>query len=150
MRFLRVGRFWIMDSGQKGNWGGVFTMPDKVSHIFYSLMGTAVFHITRLCQLGYTVCCFWRIMPFYFNTAQQAQSYLMDNSCISEIMSCWVLYIILHSFTSLNFLLLLYTLWVTVKNVMYCAGLGCNNATTLIRSTIKFKFLILLHHPKVD
>lgn len=37
---LDAFELWTAD---KGNWAGAFTVPDKVSHIFYSLMGTAVF-----------------------------------------------------------------------------------------------------------
>lgn len=40
--------FSVFDSfelwtAEKGNWGGAFSIPDKVSAVFYSLMGTAVF-----------------------------------------------------------------------------------------------------------
>lgn len=39
-------------------------MPHKVSHVFYSLIGTAVFEITRLWRLRYMMCCFCTIMRF--------------------------------------------------------------------------------------
>lgn len=50
---------WTAD---KGKCCSAFAMPDKVSHSFSSLMGTAVFYRTRLHKIRFTEC---------FNIAQK-------------------------------------------------------------------------------